>query len=105
MRLHGRNYHEWFNFQDDATRSDGLTSVQARYNYLYSPSQLEKWARRIRNVAAQTTTTFVVTNNHFQGKAIVNALQLMDMVSDEPVSVPPKLLELHEQAAEAPLFH
>ena len=106
VRLHGRNYHEWFNFQGDAARADGLTSVQARYNYLYSPSQLEKWAQRIRNIAAQTTTTFVVTNNHFQGKAVVNALQLMDMVSHERVSVPPKLLErypeLHSIAGNAP---
>ena len=93
VRLHGRNYHEWFNFQDNASRTDGLTSVQARYNYLYSPAQLEKWSQRIRNIADQTTTTFVVTNNHFQGKAVVNALQLMEKVSDEPVSVPPKLLD------------
>jgi uncharacterized protein YecE (DUF72 family) len=97
VRLHGRNYHEWFNFQDDASRTDGLTSVQARYNYLYSPAQLNKWSQRIRRVADQTTTTFVVTNNHFQGKAIVNALQLMDMVSGDRVSVPPKLLDRYPE--------
>ena len=97
VRLHGRNYHEWFNFQDNASRTDGLTAVQARYNYLYSPAQLEKWSQRIRNVAEQTTTTFVVTNNHFQGKAVVNALQLMDMVSSERVSVPPKLLDRYPE--------
>ena len=97
VRLHGRNYHEWFNFQDNASRTDGLTAVQARYNYFYSPAQLEKWSQRIRNVAEQTTTTFVVTNNHFQGKAVVNALQLMDMVSSERVSVPPKLLDRYPE--------
>jgi len=97
VRLHGRNYHEWCNCQDDARRTDGLTSVQARYNYLYSPAQLNKWSQRIRRVADQTTTTFVVTNNHFQGKAIVNALQLMDMVSGDRVSVPPKLLDRYPE--------
>ena len=106
VRLHGRNYHEWFNFQDKAGRTDGLTPVQARYNYLYSPAQLEKWAQRVQNIARQTKTTYVVTNNHFQGKAVVNALQLMDMVSGERVSVPPKLLdrypELHSIARNAP---
>ena len=67
---------------------------------------MEKWAQRVQNIAGQTTTTFVVTNTHFQGKAVVNALQLMDMVSGEPVSVPPKLLnrypELHSIARDTP---
>ena len=112
VRLHGRNYQEWFNFSPDRADHGGLGAVDARYNYLYTRPQLEKWKERINQVAAQTDTTYVVTNNHFQGKAAVNALQLMEMISEGPVEVPDELLthypELHESArcgpAQKPLF-
>ena len=29
----------------------------------------------------RTRTTYVVTNNHFEGKAVVNALQLLALLS------------------------
>ena len=49
----------------------------------------------------------MVANNHFQGKAIVNALQLIEMISEEPVDVPASLLshypELHLVAGKRPL--
>jgi hypothetical protein len=34
----------------------------------------------------------VVTNNHFEGKAIVNALQLAALMSDKPVNAPEQLV-------------
>ncbi len=107
VRLHGRNYHEWFNFGQDRTGHGGLRAVDARYNYLYTTAQLEKWKQRVEQVAAQTGTTYVVTNNHFQGKAAVNALQLMEMLSGDQVEVPEELLrhypELHKTARRAPI--
>jgi len=35
---------------------------------------------RVRKVSEQARNTFVVTNNHFQGKAVVNALQLISIL-------------------------
>ena len=66
VRLHGRNYEQWF---DSDSRND-------RYNYLYKPAELEKWKQKIELIAQQAETTFVITNNHFQAKAAVNALEL-----------------------------
>ena len=102
VRLHGRNYEHWFTSEDHP---------EERYNYLYSMGELEPWAARIRSVAASTDATFVITNNHFQGKAISNALQLVHLVTGGPVNVPetmlahyPELAAICEPAATAPVI-
>ena len=92
VRLHGRNYQEWFNF-DEAPRPDGRTSVAARYDYLYSSDQLAKWAGRIGDIASKTKTVYVVTNNHFRGQAVVNALEILAGFAGETVETPATLLE------------
>src|SRR6266850_1859817 len=82
VRLHGRNYKDWFNSDD---RND-------RYNYLYSEMELENWKDKIETVAGKTETTYVITNNHYQGRAGVNALKLKSMLSGKRVKAPPELL-------------
>jgi uncharacterized protein YecE (DUF72 family) len=67
VRLHGRRYDTWFSDDPD-------TPAHERYNYLYSADELEPWIGRIRAISEHTKNIFVVTNNHFQGKAVVNAL-------------------------------
>jgi len=79
VRLHGRNYKDWFR--------EGA-GVEARYDYLYSPAELDPWAERATEVGAATIDTFIVTNNHFQGQAIVNALMLRSMIEKAPVAAP-----------------
>jgi uncharacterized protein YecE (DUF72 family) len=71
VRLHGRNYDQWF--QSD-NRDD-------RYNYLYTEKELQGWKQRITTIAAKAEKTFVVANNHFRGQAAVNALQLKSLLS------------------------
>jgi uncharacterized protein YecE (DUF72 family) len=83
VRLHGRNYEHWFTAED---------RPEERYNYLYSMEELEPWAQRIRNIAERSDVTYVITNNHFQGKAIANALQLVNLLSHQPVHLPETLL-------------
>jgi uncharacterized protein YecE (DUF72 family) len=92
-RLHGRNYDQWFNSD---SRND-------RYNYLYTEKQLAGWKTKIETIAEKAKTTFVVANNHFQGKAVVNALQLKHMITGERVRAPEILIERYrelEQIAE-----
>jgi uncharacterized protein YecE (DUF72 family) len=84
VRLHGRNYQDWF--REEAHRDD-------RYNYLYSLEELEPWIVRIKQVVAQTKETYVITNNHFLGKAVVNALELKATLEGQPVSAPLPLFE------------
>ena len=90
VRLHGRRYDTWFS--DDPT-----TPAFERYNYLYSEQELLPWAERIETVAGHTRSTFVVTNNHFQGKGIVNALQLIHLLTHDKVKVPDPLREHYPQ--------
>lgn len=90
VRLHGRNYEQWF---DSDSGND-------RYNYLYTQPELEKWKGRIDLIAARVQRTFVVTNNHFEGKAAVNALQLKSMLAGTAVPVPPSLRSRYWELAE-----
>ncbi len=90
IRMHGRRYDTWFS--DDPT-----SPPEERYNYLYKEEELEPWAERIRHVANHTDSTFVITNNHYQGKAIVNALQLIHLLSGKKVKVPEPLRHHYPQ--------
>lgn len=84
VRLHGRNYQDWF--REKAPRDD-------RYNYLYSPNELEPWITRIKEIAAKTKETYVITNNHFRGQAVVNALEIKATLTEEPVEAPAPLFK------------
>jgi len=84
IRLHGRRYDTWFSDDPEIPQHE-------RYNYLYSAEELTPWTQRIRKVAESTTKTFVITNNHYLGKAVVNALELISMLRATKVRVPDPL--------------
>jgi uncharacterized protein YecE (DUF72 family) len=90
VRLHGRRYDTWFS--DDPT-----IPSDERYNYLYSESELTPWVARIRKLARHSRLTFVITNNHFQGKSVVNALQLLHLLTAATVHVPEPLRHHYPQ--------
>src|SRR5882724_772151 len=92
VRLHGRNYDRWF--VDQGFDSDNRNE---RYNYLYNEKELEGWKERIENVAARAETTYVITNNHFESKAGVNALELKAMVTRKRVAAPPTLIQKYPE--------
>ncbi len=97
VRLHGRNYENWFTAREHAGE---------RYDYLYTLEELAPWVERIRKVAAQTEATYVIANNHFEGKGVANALELIHLLRSEPVRVPETLTgrypELEKIAAPQP---
>ncbi len=45
------------------------------------------------SVAARAQTTYAITNNHFESKAGVNALELKAMISGKRVLAPRTLIE------------
>jgi uncharacterized protein YecE (DUF72 family) len=90
VRFHGRRYDTWFT-------DDPSIPGHERYNYLYSTEELDPWVARIRKVQQATRTTFVVTNNHFQGKGVVNALQLISVLKGTKVKVPDPLRQHYPQ--------
>jgi uncharacterized protein YecE (DUF72 family) len=87
VRLHGRNYDQWF---DSDNRDD-------RYNYLYNERELAGWKERIEAVAGKAETTYVITNNHFESKAGVNALELKAMLTGKRVPAPPSLVQKYPE--------
>jgi uncharacterized protein YecE (DUF72 family) len=84
VRLHGRRYDTWFTDDDTVPPAE-------RYNYLYSVAELEPWAKRVKRVAEESQEVFVITNNHFNGKAAVSALQLINLLKGTKVKVPEPL--------------
>lgn len=82
-RLHGRNYEKWFAHAES----------WERYNYLYSAQELEPWVDRIERMA-RNKDTYVVTNNHFRGQAILNAGDLKASLGQD-ATLPPQLKEAY----------
>ena len=64
IRFHGRNEkgHYW-------------------YNYLYSRNELKPWVDKVTKLKEQTKVLRIYFNNHYGGKAVVNALQFKEMSS------------------------
>jgi uncharacterized protein YecE (DUF72 family) len=84
VRLHGRNYQDWF--REEAGRD-------ARYDYLYSQAELDPWVDKISEVSDNASETYVITNNHFRGQAVVNALQIRSRVEGRNVKAPASLVQ------------
>jgi uncharacterized protein YecE (DUF72 family) len=82
-----------FSPRNDRATAENSTAIPAfeRYNYLYSDGELLPWADRIQSVRAAAKNTFVVTNNHYLGKGVVNALQLISILKGTKVAVPETL--------------
>jgi len=82
LRLHGRNYQNWF--------SEGA-GRDARYDYLYTRSEIKTVARTIKAIRQRAEETYVVTNNHFRGQALVNALEILEELDAGKPAHPPLL--------------
>jgi uncharacterized protein YecE (DUF72 family) len=92
VRLHGRNYQNWF--RDKAPRDE-------RYNYLYSFDELDPWLKRIKELAEQTRETYVITNNHFRGQAVVNAIEIDASLKEQRVPAPEPLFATYPRLSES----
>ena len=62
IRFHGRNTknHYW-------------------YDYLYSKEELKPWLQKVSQIKQQTKVLRIYFNNHYGGKAVVNALEFKEM--------------------------
>lgn len=63
IRFHGRN----------------TSSGHYWYDYLYTKKELEPWIHKVRKLKNQTKKLRIYFNNHYGGKAIINALQFKEM--------------------------
>jgi uncharacterized protein YecE (DUF72 family) len=85
VRFHGRNYQKWFSHSES----------WERYDYLYSKQELAPWIGRIRSLAREREV-YVVTNNHFRGQAIVNAVELKQALG-QPAEIPEPLAQAYPE--------
>lgn len=63
VRFHGRNVkgHYW-------------------YDYLYNKEELEPWVEKIDKIRGETKVLRIYFNNHYGGKAVINALEFKEML-------------------------
>ncbi len=101
LRLHGRNAATWF------ARGAGRDQ---RYDYLYAPDELDGVVRLARRLAQGRDETLVITNNHFAGKAVANALEILAGLGRAPrapaelVAAYPRLARAVRAEGQPPLF-
>ena len=73
VRMHGRRGDQW---------ERRGASVADKYRYLYDREQLETWAPRVAEVAAQAKQTRVVFNNCYGNYGTTNALEMTAMLAE-----------------------
>lgn len=90
VRLHGRNAANWF--REDAGRNE-------RYDYLYNEDELMPWLEKIRQMRKRVNDLYVITNNHYRGQAVVNALEIQAVIRGARVTAPQPLIEAYPRLA------
>lgn len=83
LRLHGRNRRTWF---------DTRAGRDERYDYRYVGSELGAIAERMRRIADATDESVLIANNHFEGQAVANALELKSLLEGAKPPAPAVLL-------------
>ena len=77
FRFHGRNYKNWWRHGES----------EDRYNYLYTRDEQRHLTEDVREVASRTSETYAFYNNHYGAKAVVNAVELQQLLG-KPVQEP-----------------
>jgi uncharacterized protein YecE (DUF72 family) len=99
FRMHGRNAQKWFS--KDAGRDEV-------YNYYYNDQELAQIKGRIETLAKAYKYLVVITNNHYKGAELANALELKCLITGQKQQVPEGLLQsypnLSKIASNKPLF-
>jgi len=72
LRFHGRNTGKWWEHEE----------AWERYDYSYTPEQIQTWVPRIRWMSDRVDRIYVFFNNHYQGQAVRNAQLLMAFLAD-----------------------
>jgi len=85
FRLHGRNVEKWFS---KAGRDE-------TYNYYYNEKELEQVKERIDELAGAFEVLTVITNNHYRGAELANAIELKALITGRRQPVPEGLLKTY----------
>lgn len=70
LRFHGRNAARWWQHEE----------AYQRYDYTYSPEELEEWIPKVRMLQNNSEKTFIFANNHWRGQSVDTIRQLRLML-------------------------
>lgn len=76
FRMHGRAINKWWNYKEP----------HERYDYRYETDELKEIAARIRKAMddnPELEEVYIFFNNHYNAKAVKNAIQLADILGVE----------------------
>ena len=85
FRMHGRNVEKWFS---KAGRDE-------TYDYYYNEDELTQIKQRVDELAKAFKTLTVITNNHYKGAELANALELKALITGQKQLVPEGLLRTY----------
>lgn len=85
FRMHGRNVEKWFS---KAGRDE-------TYDYYYNEDELTQIKQRVDELAKAFKTLTVITNNHYKGAELANALELKALITGQKQPVPEGLLRAY----------
>lgn len=71
VRFHGRNSETW--------EKKGISPAE-RFNYLYTEEELRPWVGKIAHMSQQSNEMYILFNNCYEDKAVVNARQMSLML-------------------------
>jgi uncharacterized protein YecE (DUF72 family) len=84
LRLHGRNAASWWNHEKS----------EDRYNYLYSPKELEPIVEAVEEASREVKKAYIYANNHFSAKSVTNAAILKyQLGQDVPGEYPAEMVK------------
>jgi uncharacterized protein YecE (DUF72 family) len=87
FRFHGRNAEMWW-------KGDSAT----RYKYLYSHEEINELAERVKTTAKDTRLMFAFFNNHWQGYAPRNAVNMIKALGLPMVGKEPPIIHTEDEA-------
>jgi len=89
VRLHGRNKDAWLESINNFNKGQSYEQQSARYNYLYTPGEIVELGLKIKDAMKKDKKIFIYFNNHPNGNAVVNALELINFLKGQTgVKVP-----------------
>lgn len=88
LRLHGRNAAQWWKHDKS----------EDRYNYLYTPAELEPFAEAATSASARVKKAYLYANNHFSAKSVANAAILKHQLGQPlPGDYPEEFVERYPE--------
>lgn len=94
FRFHGRNVEEWKKSISNYGKEQSYEQQSERYKYLYSPGELAEIEQKIKEVYDKVREVYVIMNNHPSSYGIVNAFELLYMLTGKKgINIPECLVK------------